>query len=124
MFCSFLATIRLFITFVRAEFWHYSTTTGVCAGHPFLHWQHTKLFCHGGPQSKNKSDKKGKYVDLAIQIDRKIKPDISVKDNQRKTCLLIDMAALTDNNISVKDFFFFTRYSVFLHSINCLSDSA
>ena len=39
---------------------------------------------------------------MAIQTDRKIKsnrPDI-----KRKTCLLIDMAIPTDNNITVKEY--------------------
>ena len=44
---------------------------------------------------------------FSIQTDRKIKsnrPGIVVKEYKRKTCALIDIALLTDNNISVIEF--------------------
>ena len=52
--------------------------------------------------------------DFAIQTNRKIKnnkPDIVVKDNERKTCLLTDKFVATEDNISIKEYNKASKYN-------------
>ena len=51
--------------------------------------------------------------DFPINTDRTIKanrPDIVVKDRQKRTCLLIDMSVPSDKNIAVKEFDKLSKY--------------
>ena len=45
-----------------------------------------------------------KEATIAIETDRKIRTINQMKDYKKKTCLLIDMALLTDSNILIKQY--------------------
>ena len=55
--------------------------------------------------NKNEDETCTVLWDMPVHIDKEIKsnrPDISVKDQELKTCLLIDMAVPVERNTSVK----------------------
>ena len=79
----------------------------------YLHWNickelninvEEKWYEHE-PQTVTERDNITILWDMPIQTDREIKanrPDIVIKDQQEKSCLLIDMSIPTETNTSVK----------------------
>ena len=71
-----------------------------------------KLYKHQ-PEAITRAEGAAILWSFVIQTDRKIKsnrPDIVVKSYERKIYLPNDMAAPTDNNISVKDYNKISKY--------------
>ena len=87
----------------------------------FIHWTlcknfnlpHTEKWHKRTPQPVTESTKVTILWNFTIYTDRKIdanRPDIIIKDDREKTCIMLDVAAPADKSISLKEFQKFSKY--------------